>query len=310
MPFPAVLVWGAAAVAAGVGVKKGFDAKEDFGYAKSIGERAETKYKDAEKSLEKSRKSTQNALETLGKMKVLVFSNQIKHLVDVLRQLKDASSSLKDYDEKVFVENLQDIENLVQKSLEVEKGLGSAAISGTLAALGAYGSVGMLATASTGTAIGTLSGAAATNATLAWLGGGSLAAGGFGVAGGMVALGGIALAPVLAVGGFWMASKAEEAKTKAQEYESQVSQAVEKMAAVETMLKGIRTACAEQAGVIKELVIRFEQVKVSSAEDRTALNRMVAVGKALKEVLMIPVLQDDGTANPNIRKQCSGYLKV
>jgi len=40
------------------------------------------------------------------------------------------------------------------------------------------------ATASTGTAIGTLSGAAATNAALAWLGGGTLAAGGGGMAAG------------------------------------------------------------------------------------------------------------------------------
>ncbi len=44
------------------------------------------------------------------------------------------------------------------------------------------------ATASTGTAITTLSGAAATNATLAWFGGGSIAAGGSGVAGGAVVL--------------------------------------------------------------------------------------------------------------------------
>lgn len=43
--------------------------------------------------------------------------------------------------------------------------------------------------ASTGTAISSLSGAAATNATLAWLGGGSLAAGGGGMAAGTAVLG-------------------------------------------------------------------------------------------------------------------------
>ena len=30
MPFPALLIWGAAIFATGVGVKKGFDAKSDF----------------------------------------------------------------------------------------------------------------------------------------------------------------------------------------------------------------------------------------------------------------------------------------
>ena len=65
--------------------------------------------------------------------------------------------------------------------------------------------MGTLATASTGAAISGLSGAAATNATLAWLGGGALSAGGFGIAGGTLALGGIVLGPALAIGGFMMA---------------------------------------------------------------------------------------------------------
>lgn len=67
-----------------------------------------------------------------------------------------------------------------------------------------------LGTASTGAAIGGLSGAAATNAALALLGGGTLAAGGAGVAGGMMLLTGIVAAPalLLAVGGLvWMVKR-------------------------------------------------------------------------------------------------------
>ena len=48
--------------------------------------------------------------------------------------------------------------------------------------------VSAFATASTGSAIAGLSGAAATNATLAWLGGGAIAAGGGGMAAGAVVL--------------------------------------------------------------------------------------------------------------------------
>ena len=63
-----------------------------------------------------------------------------------------------------------------------------------------------LGTASTGTAIASLSGAAATNAALAWLGGGTVAAGGAGVAGGSFILGlfgpiGAAIAGVSAISG-------------------------------------------------------------------------------------------------------------
>lgn len=54
-------------------------------------------------------------------------------------------------------------------------------------------------TSSTGTAISTLSGAVATKAALAWLGGGAVSAGGWGVAGGGMVLSGGTLAVIIAV---------------------------------------------------------------------------------------------------------------
>ncbi len=78
-------------------------------------------------------------------------------------------------------------------------GLGAAA-GGGAAAL-AMTLVATSATASTGIAIGSLTGAAATSATLAWLGGGSLAAGGLGVAGGALVLASIVTLPALIAAG-------------------------------------------------------------------------------------------------------------
>lgn len=79
-------------------------------------------------------------------------------------------------------------------------GLGSdikaLAIGGGLSTL-AFILTGAFGTASTGTAIATLSGAAYTNATLAALGGGALYAGGGGMAAGSTLLGGIAIAPLI-----------------------------------------------------------------------------------------------------------------
>lgn len=75
-------------------------------------------------------------------------------------------------------------------------------------AFGAFKGTMLLGTASTGTAIGTLSGAAATNATLAWLGGGSLASGGLGMAGGAMVLGSIVAGPALAIAGWFIGNKA------------------------------------------------------------------------------------------------------
>ena len=71
--------------------------------------------------------------------------------------------------------------------------------SGAGTAMGAWALVGSVGAASTGTAISTLSGAAAKSATLAWFGGGSLAAGGGGVATGTLVLGGIVVLPALGV---------------------------------------------------------------------------------------------------------------
>ena len=64
-------------------------------------------------------------------------------------------------------------------------------------AVGVYGITATFGTASTGTAIGALSGAAAQNAATAMLGGGPLAAGGLGVVGGSAVLAGLVAAPAL-----------------------------------------------------------------------------------------------------------------
>lgn len=67
----------------------------------------------------------------------------------------------------------------------------------TALAAGSWTLVSMIGAASTGTAISTLTGAAATNATLAWFAGGSLATGGAGMAGGGMVLGGIVALPLV-----------------------------------------------------------------------------------------------------------------
>ena len=82
--------------------------------------------------------------------------------------------------------------------------VGSAAAYGTFVAAASFG------TASTGAAISGLSGVAATNATLALLGGGTLAAGGAGIAGGTMVLASIVAAPMVvlfASGLVWMVKR-------------------------------------------------------------------------------------------------------
>ena len=300
MALPFILA-GAALLAGGIGVKKGIDAKEDFDRAERIGRRAKRNHEDAIESLESEREKTNQSFQDLGRLKVSIFSDQIKYLVDEIKKRKKAKSKMTGFEQMVEELNLPQMEKMVLGSLDIEKGLASGAASGALMGLGAYGSVGMLASASTGTAIASLSGAAATNATLAWLGGGSLAAGGFGMAGGMVVLGGLVAGPAIAITGFVMASKAEEALTKARDYESEVDQAIEKINSMEIVLKGLQANALEMNMTLTKLAKYFDECKSDvESNEQGAFERLLKCGSALKSVLDTPIMEKNGEGVRNL----------
>lgn len=119
---------------------------------------------------------------------------------------------------------------------------------GGAAAYGAFVAAASFGTASTGAAISALSGVAATNATLALLGGGTLAAGGAGVAGGTMVLAGIVAAPaaILFAGGFLLMSKRN--RKQQQELAAQLDEADAQLAATEPgygALQGILPRASE-----------------------------------------------------------------
>lgn len=97
---------------------------------------------------------------------------------------------------RTAAQKFRDTSNLAKESMDaaINSGIGAAAgVAGgaavaSLAPTAAMWVATTFGTASTGTAISALSGAAATNAALAWLGGGALAAGGGGMAAGQALL--------------------------------------------------------------------------------------------------------------------------
>ena len=91
--------------------------------------------------------------------------------------------------------------------------------AGTVLGVGSWTAVSMLGSASTGIAISTLNGVAATNAALAWFGGGSLATGGAGMAGGGMMLGGIVIVPMVGISAWVTHSKASEIEQNAKTIE-------------------------------------------------------------------------------------------
>lgn len=125
--------------------------------------------------------------------------------------------------------------------------------SGVGAGAAAYAAVGAFATASTGTPIAALSGAAATNATLAFLGGGSLAAGGGGVAAGTMVLGGLVAAPVLLAGVAFVSWKGRRERRTQREIAADLSVAEAEMALIEQRSAAVLTRSRQVRVMLKEL---------------------------------------------------------
>ena len=197
-----------------VGLYKSGKAIKDNMDANDLNDSAQDIVRKAESQLELARTECQKSLTDLGQLKVDAVQVNVHNFLEIFQKIKN-----KDFGEDAEFGNLQLADFNEQALLEMEEkvsfllssglGAGGGALSGALAAFGAYNGTMAFAAASTGTAISSLSGAAATNATLAWLGGGTLASGGMGVAGGTLALGALAAGPALLVAGWYMGAKAE-----------------------------------------------------------------------------------------------------
>lgn len=323
MPIPLILA-GAALLAGGYGVKKGFDAKSDMDDAKNLNRSARNIYDKAKDSLENERQSTQNKIESLGILKVKIYQDTLKPFVEKFSKIKNIDfKESGNTGELLFSnEDKEELHLLSTSVIDITDAMsgGVTAIgAGGLAGLAAYGSVGFLGTASTGTAIGTLSGVAATNSTLAWLGGGSLASGGFGMAGGTAVLGGIIAGPVLAVGGMILASKAEAAKNDAYSNKLEAELAAEEMetARVKTNAIGrsfneIKDLLAQLDNIFAPLFIDFQSLVNSNSDyrtyskvDKNGVYMAVSLAKTIKLIIDTTLLDQDG----NITSECITLIK-
>lgn len=266
MPLPLLLA-GVAIAAGGWGIKKGVDAKSDYDDAAYWNSRAEEDYEDSQRKLEEAREKTVNSMESLGELKFHIYETSMIPFVENFSKIKNIKSNINALlDTNLSDIDINELEEMKHTALEMKDvvGGGIAALgSGGLAGLAAYGGIGVLGTASTGTAIGSLSGVAATNATLAWLGGGSIATGGLGMAGGTMVLGGIVAGPVLAVGGMIMASKAEAAKNDAYSNYDKAKLAIEEMELAIVATNGIEHRFNEMCIVLEELNKRFQPLNDS-----------------------------------------------
>ena len=208
------------------------------GYRKESIERLEKKVKEHDKASKSLVLKSVALFEERNTLKLVVekaydYINEIRNKpVKITIELRETEYSLNNYSN--FLKELDD--EISTSTIKAGGNIAASAVAGAgVAALGPAAAMGIattFGTASTGAAISGLSGAAATNAALAWLGGGTLAAGGGGMTAGSAFLAlagpigwGVAGVGILS-GGLLMNSKnkkiAMEANKKALEVEGQL----------------------------------------------------------------------------------------
>lgn len=321
MPLPIipVIAGAAAAVTALTGVKKGLDAKRDMNEAQSINQTSQDIAKEAEDFISMAKDKTNDAITALGQEKIQILSTSINDFIVYFEKIKNIDlKESEGIDElKNFNTSSESFRKLKEASYEAKQIAinGLAAIgSGALLAYGTYSVVmggfgGLIVTATTGTALSSLAGVAATNATLAWLGGGALTAGGFGMAGGMIVLGGLVAGPALAIGGAIFASQAKSALNdsysnydKAKAFKAQARN-------IGIALKAIYTRANQLTDLLKDLDIYFvKQIDLMkktidnkgtnwqdySKPEQVEIYKCVQIAKTIKSILDTSLIKQDG----------------
>ena len=247
----------------------GVQAYQDRKKAKSTKEEADYLLENLNKENKRRRKESNRILEDFGKTRL----EALKTTVGVfLKYIEYLGHSYKDKEYEILGKidiKPEQIKELKSIEMNASNALGTLAASGSLAAAALAGvpsavtwGVGAFATASTGTAISSLSGAAAWNATLAWLGGGSIAAGGGGMAAGATVLAGITYASmgVVALASAGLISSAYYSKkyTEATKYLKSVKEYQAKLRLGWELMDGINQRAKELKGLTLELQRRIE----------------------------------------------------
>ena len=259
MPLP--LIFGAIALGTAVfGAKKGYDGYQKHSEADDIINNVKSRYSDQKTVFDRQEKDTQHSLKKLGELELEIGKkfHEFKEMADEL--LKKLNKSRKEKLEfKIPQHKLQKITEYSYSAIGVLSSVVGAGAAGAATGFAVYGGVMAFAAASTGTAISSLAGAAATNATLAAIGGGSLATGGLGMAGGTAILSAAVAGPILAIAGWAYNSHGEEALNNAYKARREANEAIEKLKIAAAMLLSVGNYIPKVENRLVELFYQFNK---------------------------------------------------
>ena len=321
MPIPLLFI-GIAAATGGVGLKNTIKAGIDANNAKNINKKSTESVDTATQYLNDQRDACGSSLKRLGEEKLYVLNNSVTEFLDTFTKIKNVDfrdsvglDELNKFhvDQKEFVE----LKSMANFAGSLAGGAVAGSAGGALVAFGAYGAAQALACASTGTAISALSGAAATNATLAFFGGGSLAAGGLGMAGGTAILGGLVAGPALLVLGMITSGAAKKNLEKAYTNQAEAIQIVTQLKEASLQCQAIRRRTYMFYNLLARLdsyflptVYKMEDIFCTEGDDyskykpesKKAIASCASIAVSIKTILDTPILTDEGTLTEESEK--------
>ena len=298
-------------------VVSGYEAYDSRKKAKEAKELADRMVANIEEENTRRRAESNRVLSDFGKTKLKLLKTCLSPFLGYLKVMGNNYKN-KEYEfggkinlDKLDIDTLESIEmnaSTAGKIATISTGVASIALCGVPTVTTSV--VMAIGTASTGTAISSLSGAAATNATLAWLGGGSLAAGGGGVAAGTAVLGAITATTTgvfaLAAAGIVSSAYYSKKYTEATAYLEEVRKARAKAKLGWAAMEAINQRAMELESVMKKLGERINEkllyleplVYDFSTDDEYYLNTFRETSllvKALSEVAQVPLIDKNGT---------------
>ena len=329
MPFPVIPIVVTSSIAAlitYVGVRMAMDEKRehphdgirDLDETAREGEKAKEIFRKAGQFLEVRREQTQGQLEALGRQKAGMFESVLIPFEETFSRIRnvdlsdaDLPSFLAKAARWITLESSKLHEVTAHMRAVVAVGVDALAFD-ALAALAACGSAGISTPASaSGGPATTPSSLAASNATLAWLRGGT-----FPECGSTVILGGVAAAPVLLVNGFMLPPQAgkravEQAVSNLLNAEVAARDIDRKATEVRKVLKRLMEGyLADDLAALRELVSANDDYRTYDRPQKTLVARAASLTKMARDVAEAPLLGKNGEITDAIGQALKRTKKI
>lgn len=299
-------------------IGKVVNAPKDIKYIKNKNEDIKIIIEKTNKKIDPIRDDTNKKLEELGKAKINIFETTInefnEHLNEIINLPFDKNMNISSSDEH-FNFSKKELDDMLISILSIKGILANttkAGIGGVVSAGAAYTTIAAFGAASTGTLITGLSGIAASNATLAWLGGGALAVGGGGMALGAIVLGGIAIVPAVSYllwKGKFNYSNEREAVDKsfdeATKYSNNITEIIKNFTELNRLIENTILLMNKFSIECNKLNKQTDHIKNElgndynkyTEEQKMLIKKHVLYMTGLMKLINTPVMNEDGSFN-------------